>query len=206
MGIAFRVSVVKKAFQDNGQVSKADDQLPNIDAMVGTYRGIIDKDNYLNNKNDIISTYYEEMYKNGRIEESTFDKEGVIHDTDTMGKRVFRDFGIHRESCQRAKILSSTKQRQARKALLHQIRINQYKRNKDCYDAESKKYQLNSSCENRVIKTYDTIAAINRKQENDPSVTESTNKSFSSIAQHANEEHFGKNAHKGLRKFKPNND
>ena len=100
MGIAFRVSIVKKAFQDNGQVSKKEHQLPNIDAMVGTYRGIIDKDNYLYNKNDIISTYYKEMYENGRIEESTFDKEGVIHDTDTMGKTVSRDFGIHRESCQ----------------------------------------------------------------------------------------------------------
>ena len=206
MGVAFRVSVVKKAFQDNGQVSRENDQLPNIDKMIGTYRGIIDKEHDLYNKNDIISTYYKEMYENGRIEESSFDKQNVQHDKDTMGKKVSRDFGIHRESCQRAKILSSKKQRQARKALLHQIRINQYNRNKDCYDAESRKYEHNNLCERRVIKTYDHICAINRKTTtNDPTVKEPT-KSFISISQQVNEEHFGKDARKGLRKLKPNID
>ena len=61
-------------------------QLPNIDAMVGTYRGSIEKDHYLYNKNEIVSTYYKEMYVDGRIEESSFDEQGVRHDTDTMGK------------------------------------------------------------------------------------------------------------------------
>ena len=56
------------------------------------------------------------------------------------------------------------------------------------------------------MKAYDTIAAINQKQGNDSSVTESTKKSFISITQHVNEEHFGKNARKGLRKLKPNID
>ena len=52
MGIAFRVSIVKKAFQDNGQIGKDDIHIPNIDAMIGTYRGVIDKDHYLYNKYD----------------------------------------------------------------------------------------------------------------------------------------------------------
>ena len=46
MGVAFRVAV--KAFCDNGQNSIEDYVgLPNIDAMVGTYRGFIDENHYL---------------------------------------------------------------------------------------------------------------------------------------------------------------
>ena len=48
--------------------------------MIGTYRGLIDKDHYLYNKMDIISTYYKEMYQNGRIEEMSFDDKQVSND------------------------------------------------------------------------------------------------------------------------------
>ena len=49
--------------------------------MRGTYRGIIEKDYYKYNKNEIVtSTQYKEMYENGRIEEIGFDEQGVSHD------------------------------------------------------------------------------------------------------------------------------
>ena len=61
------------------------------------------------------------MYVNGRIEETTFETKGVVSDFDSVGNHVNRDFGIRKENCQRAKILSSDNQRQARLDMMKAI-------------------------------------------------------------------------------------
>ena len=169
--------------------------------MIGTYRGLIDKDHYLYNKMDIISTFYKEMYQNGRIEETSFDDKQVSNDKDSHGNVVFRNFGIHREHCQRAKILSSKKQRQARQDLLHLIKVNQYKSNQKLFESETKKYELNRECEQRIAKVYhimtNSINIKNKQQMSQPI------QSYTTIAQNATDLHFGKNDQKGLHRLKP---
>ena len=133
MGNSFRVFIVKKAFCDNSQSNIDNSGIPNIDAMIGTYCGVIDKDNYLFNKEDIVNAFYKEMYEHGRIEEKSFDELGVVHDKDSLGNIVSHNFGIHGESCQSAKVLSSSRQRQARKDQLFAIKLSQYDRHQEAY-------------------------------------------------------------------------
>ena len=54
--------------------------------MIGTYRGVIDKDHYFYNKDDIAKEFQKEMYGHaGKIEQTTFDEFGVVHDNDLLG-------------------------------------------------------------------------------------------------------------------------
>ena len=58
---------------------------------------------------------------NGLVEEASYNKEKIDHDRDRAGNIITRDFGISRENCQRAKILSCETQRQARKQFRNTI-------------------------------------------------------------------------------------
>ena len=203
MGIAFRVSIVKKAFQDNGQIGLDGSTIPNIDAMVGTYRGVIDKDHYLYKTDEIINTYYKEMYKNGKIEEATFDDLNIAEDKDSLGNIVKRNFGIHHEACQRAKVLSSSTQRQARKDQLHSIKVNQHEKHQEAYKAETKKYALNTECESRVITTFTRMNNSINSTIIGPQEEEQIIESFTNISTRLTDCHFGNNEQKGLNRFKP---
>ena len=45
----------------------------------------MDDANYLKDSDTIIKTFYDEVYLNGRIEEETFDREGVVRDYNSNG-------------------------------------------------------------------------------------------------------------------------
>ena len=111
--------------------------------MIGTYRGVIDEENYLYISEYIIKTFYDEVYLKGRIEESSFDRENAVSDYDSKGNFVTQDFDIIKENCQRAKILSCKNQCEARLALMKSIRLIQQEKQTTLYDLESKKYTLN---------------------------------------------------------------
>ena len=81
--------------------------MPNVQSIINTYLGSIDKDHYLYNSSDIIHKFYLDVYINGHIQEEAFDKEGVVADIDLKGKYVTRNFGIVKENCQWAKVLSA---------------------------------------------------------------------------------------------------
>lgn len=123
MAVAFKEGHIQSAFKANGQIDK-EGIIPNIHALAGTYRGSITKDHYLNDTDTILKTFYKDMYLNGRIEESKFDKEGVVSDFDDEGNLISQDFGISKENCQRAKVLSATTQREERIALMADIKKN----------------------------------------------------------------------------------
>ena len=110
MGKAFACEIVKKAFKDNGQIDNTEGVVPDIDGLVGTYRGNLDVDHYLKKTKEIIDLFYKEVFKNGRVDESSFDKADVVQDKDSRGKVVSRDFGIQKENCQQAKTLSALAQ------------------------------------------------------------------------------------------------
>ena len=153
-GDAYNRNSILSGFHDNGQIDKKKLHLPCLRSIIGTYRGPISKDHCLHDSTSLIRKFYSEMYLTGRIEESTFDKEDIVHDTDSLGNKVCRDFSVSRENCQRAKVLSADAQRLARikmkQSIAQQILIR--KETSSLY--EEKKYKENSECEKRVSILY----------------------------------------------------
>ena len=154
MGSAFTPEIITQAFKDNGQINEDESAIPNIDGLMGTYRGNIPDDHILKDYKSIIETYYREMFLNGRVEESTFETNNIESDKDSQGNDVTRDFEISKENCQRAKILSASKQRQARLDLIDSIKVAQDKKHTELYDKETDKYTINSFCCKRILDTY----------------------------------------------------
>ena len=133
MSMAFRTDTVVKAFKDNGQVDLEDEIIPAIKGIVGTYRGVIDKDHYLVDTDMIVKKFYNEMFLTGRIEESSFDEANVPNDKDSKNNIVSRDFGIRKENCQRAKVLSAPTQRLLRKQMIATIQKDKNKKHAEHY-------------------------------------------------------------------------
>ena len=95
--------------------------------------------------------FNKETYLNGKIEESSFDKEKLDLDRDSVGTIVTRDFGISKENCQRAKVLSCDIQRKARQDLRKEVQKIQYEKLVDLYEDEQKRYDLNQVCESKIV-------------------------------------------------------
>ena len=110
MGSSFTPEIIMQAFKYNGQIDTEEGVIPNIEGLMGTYRGNIPDNHILKQYKSIIEAYYKEMFMNGRIDESTFDTNDIEPDRDSQGNLVSRDFTISKENCQRAKILSADKQ------------------------------------------------------------------------------------------------
>ena len=203
MSTACTSEIIQSAFRDNGQLDNDNEVVPNIAKMIGTYRGSIGEGHYLKDSERIIKKYYDETYMTGRIDESTYDDENVDNDRDRMGNIISRDFGISRENCQRAKILSCETQRQARIQLRDSILKKEQEKRITLYLNESKKYELNTECESRIRSTYLFITS----QPNNISQLNSDNRpSFDSIASLLTDMHFGRHKIKGISKIKPNCD
>ena len=122
--------------------------------MIGTYCGLIDDTNYLNDSNKIISTFYDEVYLKGRKQEEKFDKEGVVRDYNSKGNYVSRDFEIKKENCQWEKNLSCSNQRQARLQMMESSKQQQIDKQTTMYQTKSKKYDLNDECVKRVCNVF----------------------------------------------------
>ena len=203
MSVAFKQGYIQSAFRENGQIDK-EGIIPNPDKLLGTYRGSIDNNHYLKNKDNIIKTYYDEMYLKGRIEEATFEREGVVSDYDSVGNHVNRDFGIRKENCQRAKILSSDNQRKARLEMIESVKQIQLEKQTSSYEVESKKYKLNDECEERVINGYYAHLKLNQIPDSDAQENLSNSReTIIALAQKLERTHFGLNKHKGFQQYRP---
>ena len=98
MGMAFKPKTVRNAFVRNGQIDPHKFCLPSIDGLIGTYRGYIGEDHYLANKEEIVMTYYEEIFRNSIIKESSHDLHDVPEDTNSKNEVVPKPQGISQES------------------------------------------------------------------------------------------------------------
>ena len=107
MSTAYTSSNIQSAFRDNGQLDYTNFAMPNVDSLIGTYRGSISSNHYLKNSDKIIQKNYKEAYLNGKIQESSYDAENIDNDKDTYGNIISRDFSISKENCQRSKVLSA---------------------------------------------------------------------------------------------------
>ena len=142
------------------------------------------------------------MYLNGRIEESTFDKEGVVSDYDDMGNHVNCDFGISKENCRQAKILSTDTQRQERIALIAEIKQQQKAKLQTIYDTETVKYKLHDECIEQVINSYHILSKhpeliwTDDLKNKDTILIETNRRSFIELSPILDETHFGHNSNK----------
>jgi hypothetical protein len=205
MASAFTSSNIQSAFRDNGMIDESNQVIPNVEHMLGTYRGCIGKSHYLNRGMDIIPQFYNETYMNGRIDETSFDNLNIDEDKDSMGNPVSRDFEISKENCQRAKVLSSDIQRKERIKLKETIQKKEKQKRIALAIEESKKYSLNNECEKRVLSTFNEII----KQENttNNNIIDSKNSlTFADIEPLITSVHFGRHNYKNLSKSKPNCD
>ena len=200
MASAFTLDIIQSAFCDNGMLDQVNEVMPCLKNLVGTYRGGIDKDHYLRNPERIVKKFYKETYLNGRVEESSFDKEKLDMDRDSLGNIITRDFGISKENCQRAKVLSCDTQRKARQTLKKEIKIKEYEKLVALYEDEVKRYNLNEECESKVVTSYYKIRSMNTTASDS---NETTIKTYAELTSKFTIEHFGCHKHKGLYKFKP---
>ena len=206
MSTAFKEGHIQSAFRATGHIDK-EGILPSVENIIGTYRGVIDDTNYLNDSDNIIKTFYDDVYLNGRIEEDAFERQGVVRDYDSAGNYVTRDFEISKENCQRSKILSSKIQREERLKLMKSIKQKQIEKQTSMYDTESKKYKLNDECNDRVVGAYYAHLAL-QQLNNIPTPTNENviRKTFIELAHDMQHTHFGRNSHKGFSVYKPTMD
>ena len=207
-GDAYNRQSIVSGFFDNGQLDKTNLVLPCLKSLIGTYRGPISKDHCLYECTDLVTKFYREMYLTGRIEESSFENAGIVHDTDSFGNKVTRDYTIGRENYQRAKVLSAQTQREERialkKSIKEQIDITRLKSGV----RENNKYEENTECERRVTILY---FEINVKHES-TSLSSTTSNSTTNTQQGSFQAidlskltltHFGKDLERRLLKYKP---
>ena len=110
------------------------------------------KGSCLENKEWLLSKFYDEMHCNGHISEDTFDKYLVPKDRDDMnGFTVERRFGVNQENHQHAKILSSTQQINERRNALYNKQMIRFERLQQLYDNETKDFVMSKRCENKLI-------------------------------------------------------
>ena len=203
MESAFSSSVIKSAFRDNGQINELNDVIPNEKALLGTYRGPINESHYLNDSKKIIKMFYKEMFMNGKISESSFDKEGVDQDRNSTGDIINRDFEISKENCQRAKVLLSQTQRDERVLLIKEIRKKEIEKQISLYETESKLYENNQLCEEKITHYYEVHKQKQNNNTTTPTSIETPRFTFIDITILLSKEHFGCDNYKGYSKLKP---
>ena len=204
MGAAFSPSIVMSAFEGNGQIDKVEGIIPSIEGMIRTYRGSIPEGHYLRNTDEIVKKFYKEVYTTGRIVEKSFDDAGVPVDRDSDGNIINRDFGIQKENCQRAKVLSATHQRLERIKFIADMKLQETERKIKLYDYEAKRYELNEQCEARLVLAHHRLSnPTTTKQQQMDTIISASSLSFADILPILTIEHFGKNMRKGNTKSIP---
>ena len=153
MGAAFAPTNIIKGFLANGQLDWGINLVPNLDAMLNTWRGNVDN-SVLEDKEELVKFFYSDMFLEGMIEESKFEEFGVPCDTNSSGKIVHRNFDIAQENRQRAKILSSKVQRKKRKELIRENREKAYETLLGFYNKENTIFALNRECEKKLVERY----------------------------------------------------
>ena len=202
MGDAYNRSAIVSGFHDNGQIDKLNKTLPCLKSLIGTYRGPISKDHCLNECTSLVTKFYNEMYLTGRIEESSFENEEIMHDTDSFGNKVTRDYSVSRENYQRAKVLSASTQREARIKLRASIEKKVADTKEKSILTENKKYQENEECEKRVSILFHKLQ-VKIETNNACSTDNKVQQSFQSIQlSRLTSMHFGMNLEKGFIKYK----
>ena len=128
-GVAYAADNVKAGFTYNGQIDETHNSVPCFQNLLHTFRGDVDG-TCLDDRKKICETYFEEMYINGTISESTYNSMLVPKDLNSKSEVVEKSSSISLENCHRAKILSSDTQIRERRKLIDEKRMEEYNNQK----------------------------------------------------------------------------
>ena len=153
---------------------------------------MISHKHYLQDTDHIVCQYYDEVFWPGHISESSFDSQNVVIDIDSGGKdKVSRRFGISKENCQRAKVLSAKTQRLERIEIINNMVKLEEQKQVNLFLYEEKKYELNMECEKRLLIAHCKLIQFEIKQEtNNTEGMATTNLIFTDILALLTVEHF----------------
>ena len=180
-GKAYTINSVSKGFMLNSQIDIDSKLAPCMTNIVHTYCGDVDG-TCLKDLKWLIEKFYPEMFENGIIAELTFDLYQEPKDSDVDGLSVEINFTVSQENCQHAKVLSSKKQIMERRELIYSKKMARQNKEKSKYDAETKDYQLNSLCEQKLYNI--CCESMNQQTPSDPTcatMNNSTNETTNNI-------------------------
>jgi hypothetical protein len=116
---------------------------------------------------------------------------------------VSRDFLISKENCQQAKVLSSQTQRDERIQMMKDIKKRELEKKISLYCNESKKYNENQHCEERIINYFISTSSTTSNTTSTIDPDTKNRIAFMDIAAQLTHEHFGRHKHKGFSNYKP---
>ena len=145
-GSAFTVQNIRKGFIYNGQLDTETTSVPCFHNLIHTFCGNTGS-TCLDNRKWLMDTFFEEMFLNGTIKESTFDRHNIPLDVDSKGEPVLKSNDITMENRHRSKILTSEVQIKERRLLVNEKRLKEYALKKKLFDSEQKDVGINTICE-----------------------------------------------------------
>ena len=149
---AYTVNRIANGFIQNGQISNKNSPVPDIMGILGTlrYEYPDQSEGYLRK---LFNHFFPIMFENGHIEESDCDALDIKLDTDSKGQVVSKHgLTIRSKNRQQAKIMSSKRQQALwleEKERRKQDKERIWQMN---YDDEAKIFQMNSMCEDLLMK------------------------------------------------------
>ena len=149
-GSAYTIPNVMKGFIYNGQVDADTIGVPSFSNLLNTYRGNV-SDTCLADRPKLMNDFFEVMQTDGYIPESFFSTKEIPVDRNSKNEIVERSDDISSENRHRAKILTSSTQRKARRRLIDQKRIEVFKTKNAYYQFEEEEMKLNEKCERKLI-------------------------------------------------------
>ena len=105
-GSAYTTDNVKKGFVYNGQIDPVHYSVPCYANLIHTFRGDVE-DTCLSNRKNIIENFFQEMFMNGCICESTYNSNEIPKDVNSRNEIIEKPDKISLENRHRAKALSS---------------------------------------------------------------------------------------------------
>ena len=137
----------------NGQLDVCHKLFPSLTNLMHTYQGNIEG-TCLTSKETFVGSIYEECYTAGIVSEGLFDVLNVPKDHTSTGDIVNRDVSISPENWQQAKVLTSSTQIQERLELLHQKKMDKYRKQLLLYTAGEKVHAGNLICELKIAQSF----------------------------------------------------
>ena len=149
---AYTVDRIANGFIRNGQISTKHSPVPDIMGCLGTLRYEY-PDQSEAHLQKIFNHFFPLMFDNGHIEESDYDSLDIRLDKDSRGQVVSKhSLTIRAENRQRAKIMSSKKQRALRLEEREKRKQDKERIQRKHYEDEARIFQRNNACEDLLMK------------------------------------------------------
>ena len=103
--IAYTIQNVPSGFVSNGQINPLTNSVPSLLNILHTYRGTLEGTCLADKECLVLQHYFQEIYTNGHISETSFDQDGIPKDCYSKGMIVVQPDSVHMENRHRAKIL-----------------------------------------------------------------------------------------------------